>query len=61
MLASVCESSVSVMMAEREVISDENTQSTQIIIRVIVIPAEINTESGMCRDGTNASLVRGES
>lgn len=51
------------MMAEREarVISDENTVT--IIIRVTVIQAETNTQSGMSRDGAgaDASLVRGKS
>ena len=62
-LASGSESSVSVMMAEREarVISDENTVTVTIIIRVTVITAETNTESGMSRDGADASLVRGKS
>ena len=48
------------MMAEREarVISDENTVT---VIRVTVITAETNTESGMSRDGADASLVRGKS
>ena len=51
------------MMAEREarVISDENTVTVTIIIRVTVITAETNTQSGMSRDGADASLVRGKS